>query len=367
MGRDRPLEGCCINRHKKVLALLLAALCGVSLVSCTSISITYEEIPAPALEGSLLGEETKQFIALLLPKEYGQSTEAYPVLYFLPGFSADYRQVAKLLAHALGSQPQGSPSMIVVIINGTSKLGGGFYADSPVSGNWADYVLTDVVDYVDSHYRTLPKPEARGLAGHSMGGFGAIHLALNAPGRFRHVYSMSPGLFDNCGVENAKINFSLLRNSFSRYAGRSAEKALPAYLKEVQGLQWPDNFSFAYASAFAYDWDAGFPYFMLPEQDGDGAVVRDERYARYANGFGGWETKLEAKGDALRQLQSFAIEYGLQDELTWIPEGAAALCRLLVAQGIAHTELPFQGGHTNRLQERMRDWLLPFFAAGFEL
>ena len=41
--------------------------------------------------------------------------------------------------------------MIVVVANGISKMGGSFYVNSPVTGNWDDFITQDVVNYVDSH------------------------------------------------------------------------------------------------------------------------------------------------------------------------------------------------------------------------
>jgi S-formylglutathione hydrolase FrmB len=41
---------------------------------------------------------------------------------------------------------------------------------------WDAFITHDLVTYVDSHYRTLPHPASRGLAVHSMGGYGALRL-----------------------------------------------------------------------------------------------------------------------------------------------------------------------------------------------
>ena len=54
--------------------------------------------------------------------------------------------------------------MIVVIPDGWTSLGCGQWVDSPVSGNFEQYVLHDVVSYVDDNYRTLPRPRVAGRA-----------------------------------------------------------------------------------------------------------------------------------------------------------------------------------------------------------
>ena len=68
--------------------------------------------------------------------------------------------------------------MIVVAVSGVNALGGSSYVDSPVSGNWGSAVVDDVVTAVDTRYRTLARPESRGIAGFSMGGYGALALAM---------------------------------------------------------------------------------------------------------------------------------------------------------------------------------------------
>ena len=321
-------------RNIVLFAVLLCMLC---VVSACRPGAKYVEIAAPSLEGALLNEAETQQIAVLLPKGYNDSV-SYPVLYFLPGFGAEHKSVTSLVARATADEPY-----IVVVVNGTSKLGGCFYTNSPVSGNWADFVTRDVVGYVDSHYNTIADATARGIAGHSMGGFGALNLAAQYPGLFGHVYAMSPGLFDENGVADSGLDFELLSEKSADFA------TLDEYIKYVNNLLWPKNFTFAYASAFAFDDTAELPHIDFTSRE------------RYADGFGNWEPRLET----LRSLDSLAIEYGENDELSWIPRGAAHLCELLREHEIPHSELPFDGKHADQLSDRLRNHMSPFFATAF--
>jgi S-formylglutathione hydrolase FrmB len=83
--------------------------------------------------------------------------------------------------------------MIVVQPDARHCYGGCQYANSPVSGNWADFITKEVVAYIDKNFRTLPKAESRGLIGWSMGGRGVLDLALKFPGVYGVVYAMYPG------------------------------------------------------------------------------------------------------------------------------------------------------------------------------
>src|SRR3954463_413579 len=82
--------------------------------------------------------------------------------------------------------------MIIVMPNGRNVFDGSFYTNSASAGNWDDFISKELVAYVDGKYRTLARPESRGLAGHSMGGFGAFTLGMRHGGDvYGAVYSMS--------------------------------------------------------------------------------------------------------------------------------------------------------------------------------
>jgi S-formylglutathione hydrolase FrmB len=55
-----------------------------------------------------------------------------------------------------------------------------FYANSATdpAARYEDYIVRDLVEHVDATYRTLAERGARGIGGLSMGGFGALHLAM---------------------------------------------------------------------------------------------------------------------------------------------------------------------------------------------
>lgn len=84
---------------------------------------------------------------------------------------------------------------------------GSFYINSPYSGNYMDYIIQDVINYIDSNYRTIPDKQHRALMGGSMGGFGTLYLCLHHPEKFISAASLSPGnLGDN---DLSRANWSL--------------------------------------------------------------------------------------------------------------------------------------------------------------
>jgi len=80
---------------------------------------------------------------------------------------------------------------------------GGYYRNSSVSGNWADY-LGGVVPFIDLHLRTLARSGGRAVAGWSMGGYGAIHLVTLAGDMTRrstHIRCIHPPMLRRMSFE----------------------------------------------------------------------------------------------------------------------------------------------------------------------
>ncbi|NND93062.1 MAG: alpha/beta fold hydrolase, partial [Granulosicoccus sp.] len=154
-------------------------------------------VPAPALAGNLLGTPDIQDAAVYLPPGYDIDPGLrYPVIYLLHGIFDDYgvwlkfEDIPARLDRLIAAKTM--PSVLVVMPNGGNKYGGGYYRNSPISGRWADYISDDLVGHIDAEFRTLAGVDSRAIVGHSMGGYGALHLAISRPGVFSVVWSMSP-------------------------------------------------------------------------------------------------------------------------------------------------------------------------------
>jgi len=78
-----------------------------------------------------------------------------------------------------------------------TRLGGSQFVDSSWNGAFARHVALELVDFLEQRYALLPN--RRGLIGKSSGGFGALHLALQYPGRFAAAAALSPDVcFELC-------------------------------------------------------------------------------------------------------------------------------------------------------------------------
>ena len=155
---------------------------GVALISGTLATnagaqgggVTHvDTVPAPSLRKNLVGDPDRRAMTIYLPPSYAKEKHRrYPVVYLLHGFAADHRAFMKGAYQNLNTRISmdslinagAVKEMIVVTPNARDFFDGSFYVNSPVTGNWEDFIVHDLVGYVDRHYRTIPKASARGIA-----------------------------------------------------------------------------------------------------------------------------------------------------------------------------------------------------------
>jgi len=124
-------------------------------------------------------------VQIYLPQGYNQldSTIRYPVIYFLHGATVNHTYYTELFGvfNNLIAAQSILPLIVVKPDGSAPPWGGSFYTNSELYGNFEDYIVSDLVEYIDSVYNTIPSREKRAIMGHSMGAYGAMKLALKHP------------------------------------------------------------------------------------------------------------------------------------------------------------------------------------------
>jgi enterochelin esterase-like enzyme len=318
-------------------------------------------IESVALAENLISEKTERTILVYLPPAYDSSTKRYPVVYFLPGFGDRSMDTS---SGDINKLVQGGTiqEMIIVVVPGDNRLGGSFYVNSPVTGYWEDFVVQEVVGYVDNHYRTIARVESRGISGHSMGGFGSLNIAMLYPGLFGAVYSLSPGLFDDNGLANSRM-FNLEYSIHKFLDGQKEVLAKPEEQQLESALSMQDYFSTAYGLAFAPDPQKPPFYLDYPYSESNGNLVRDDKvWKQWESGFGGIAAKIPQYKDNWLKLKGIVVDYGTNDGNTWIIDGCVYFDKQLTATGIPHEMAVHDGDHQSQLGKRVLEHMLPFFS-----
>ena len=141
------------------------------------------------------GESPTRAVSVYLPSQYDSEPDRrFPVIYYLHGFLNDHTltpEMVDVLDYAIDAGK--IPPFILVGADNRTLIDGSFYSNSALFGNWETFMARDLVRHVDAGYRTLADRDSRGITGHSMGGYGALKLAMRYPDTFSSVYALSPG------------------------------------------------------------------------------------------------------------------------------------------------------------------------------
>ena len=154
------------------------------------------QLRGESLSQNLIGTDPVRKMSVYLPAGYEGSTQHYPVIYYLPNplvkYDEDfYRgQVRAVLDRAIAEEEIGK--VIFVAVDMATPIGCSWYVNSPATGNWEDFVVRELVPYIDANFRTLTGRDSRGIAGDFMGGYGAIRFGMTHPEVFGTVYALHP-------------------------------------------------------------------------------------------------------------------------------------------------------------------------------
>ena len=305
------------------------------------IQVDKIKVHATSMEGNLAGEPVDRDVVVTLPPSYGKDKNRhYPVLYFLHGFALTGEGFFNFmhLPEAEDAAAKAGQEFIIVTPDSDTKLGGTMYSNSVVTGDAEAFIAKDLVSYIDSHYRTIAKRESRGLVGHSMGGYGTWKVAMRFPEQWGAIYAMSACCMSPRNTTPAEAQ---------RLAAIPIDKAPTAGFGERASL----------ASIAAWSPDPSKPpYFMNFGLKEDGNVD-PFIVAKWAQ-----NSPIVMATSHISELKSFravASDGGDKDGLT---KDAKIMHAQLDLYGVKNSFEEYQGDHTNRIVERFRTKVLPYFA-----
>ena len=342
---------------KKIYCIILLSFINLTFVIAQSNKgkVVYDRLYSESLENDA-GENPERRVTIYLPPNYDNTTNEYPVMYYLHGFTwSDSMQVVgdhfdQLLDKAINEgiiQP-----LIVVMPDQHTLYRGSFYTNSTFTGNWADFTAIDLVNYIDKNYRTLDNRESRGIAGHSMGGYGAIKLGMQHPDVFSVVYGLSPAVLDYT-KEISPTNFSFKRIPQLK----TREEVITGY------AEFYPNAIIAMARAFSPNPNNPPFYIDLPYlYEGNQLIINDKVLKLWNNQSP--VNMVESHVDKLRKLTAIKFDWGRNEENLHIPPTCKAFSRELELYGIKHFAEEYLGDHTNILwtqDGRAITDLFPFF------
>ncbi|MEM2134803.1 MAG: alpha/beta hydrolase-fold protein [Candidatus Jordarchaeaceae archaeon] len=226
-------------------------------------------IHAKSLEGNPINSPVDRELYVYLPPDYFESKDKrYPVVIFLHGYTGNNQKMTivstiednknlpvklippeilqqidldRILSYArldeLISKGELEPFILVQPdgslhlphkdgakdFTGAVQTKGSFFVNSPYTGNFEDYIVKDVIDYVDANYRTIPDRQHRALIGGSMGGYGTLSICLHHPEKFIVAAALSPA---NITID--LLDWKLVTPIYEKLLGREIAEQLGA-------------------------------------------------------------------------------------------------------------------------------------------
>jgi len=129
------------------------------------------------------GQPADRELSVYLPEEYDTSDLAYPVLYLIHGAMSTNRF---WFIYSVDSLFAAVPKPMIIVM---PYMGG----DNRIAEIEDEYLVRDILPFIDGKYRTIPRREGRAIAGVSQGGADALHIALSHSELFRFVAGISAG------------------------------------------------------------------------------------------------------------------------------------------------------------------------------
>ena len=364
----------CLKLSKLIFSIVLAMsfVCASFAQQATAPAaapgrLVEVKVYAPSLKGNLLGDRTEQSVAVYLPPSYDASpAKRFPTLYLLHGFLVNNKvwttnaSQGMTLQSLMDGMIKSSKirEMIVVAPNGGNAYRGAFYTNSSVTGNWEDYMFRDLVQNIDANYRTIAKPQSRGIAGHSMGGYGAVTLAMKHPDVFSAVYALSPCCL---GMEGDFTSDNPAWLKTIRLTSRDQLKPSPESLDEFFQMAF-----IAISASFSPNPEHAPFYADFPYREREGQLEKNESvYAR-------WRAKMplymiDENKERLLKLRGIFIDYGQKEEFSSVRIASQLFSKALAEQDIPHVFEMYEGGdHVNKIWQRLETRVLPFFSEKLE-
>jgi enterochelin esterase family protein len=280
-------------------------------------TVRIDTVTSDALRDNALGDPSTRPLAIYTPPGYDpQGSRRYPVLYALHGYTGDVAGLVSARAWETNVVQwidrlvvaRRMPPAILAIVDGFTRLGGSQYVDSIHNGDYATYVVRDVVAHLDANYRTIASEGGRGVFGKSSGGFGAMHLVLTHPGTFAAFASHSGDAYFPYAHLRAFPTAQRVLEQF--------DNAIEAFVTEFERRpKRPQHFyetieMIGYAAAYSprakERWAIDLPW------DAKTGELRDDIWARWL-AFDPCERIASAR-DALARLRLRYLDCGRRDE-----------------------------------------------------
>lgn len=305
------------------------------------------------LKNNPLKDPYKRKILVYLPPSYFNGTKKFPVLYLISGFTGYGALNMNLAPFSENIQQRmdrlistkAIKEMIVVMPDCFTKYGGSQYVNSAATGRYEDYMVKEIVPFIDSNFRTIPKAASRCIIGKSSGGYGAVWLAMRNPGTFGLMTTHSgDSAFEYCYMEHF-AEFIVLIQKYGK-----GHNAVQNFIKTQINNKQPKGSDFhniintiGMSACYSPNPKRKEYNFDLPFDIYTGEIIPSvwNKWLKFD------PVRIVNKYKSnLKKLKYIYVDCGVKDEFK-LQAGARIFCDKLKQNGIKFTHYEFNGGHFN--------------------
>ncbi len=296
--------------------------------------------------------------AVTLPRSYEQHPDRrYPTIFEIPGFGGTFH-------HARHTQPVEESNdrgveFLRVTLDPNCPLGHHVFADSANNGPVGTALVTELIPAFDREFRSISRPTARFLTGHSSGGWSSLWLQITWPDQFAGVWSTAPDPVDFRDFQRINI----YRRAENMYVDPAGSRR-PLARQGDRELIWYDDFAWmehvlgpggqlhSFEAVFSPRDSAGKPRPLFDRQSGQ----IDAEVARAWQEFD-IRLQLERNWDTLAPQLRGKVHVFMGDQDTFLLEGATRLLQesLLKLGSDAVVEIHPGRNHGSLMTRELRD------------
>ena len=294
------------------------------------------------LKNNPLGDKNVRDLIVYLPPGYEENSESYPSVYCLTGFTGR----GKMLLNDAAFTPNLAERMDKLIAEGSIKpmivvmpdcftyYGGSQYINSTATGNYEDYLIDEIVPFVDKNFRTVPDRNSRAVMGKSSGGYGSLIMGMRHSDVFGLICSTSGDAY-----------FELCYLADIPKAVRAIKGDPKAFMQKFWGEEKKrkDDFPAVNMIGMSACYSPNGADFDMPF-DLETGEIRDDVWRRWLEHDP--VRLVEKHVENLKNLRLLYLDAGTHDEFG-LDLGARIFSKKLREHGIPHIHEEFDDGHMN--------------------
>lgn len=294
------------------------------------------------LEDNPLNDSHVRDLIVYLPPDYDEN-KTYPTVYVLSGFTGRGKMMLNDSAFTpnfaermdkLISENKIKP-MIAVLPDCFTRYGGSQYLNSTATGNYEDYLIQEIIPFVDETFSTVADKNSRAVMGKSSGGYGALRLAM----RCAHVFGLACSISGDCYFEHCYLPD--IPKAFRAVKG-NPQKLVEKFWNE-EAKKGKDDFSGLNIVGMSACYSPNGAGFDLPFDLQTGAIREDIWQKWLAHD----PVRMAEKYlENLKSLKLLFLDAGTRDEF-FLDLGAKILSEKLREFGVPHIAEEFDDGHFN--------------------